>query len=146
MTTTPTLQVQSDCIQEMHSLSFICISVVHFRFLFFLSGLWAEVLNWRKSSQVADLVVRNATIYTSDAALPFADSMAVRGGRILRVGTYSSIKVMPRIYLSYSFVLLTLFFNLSFRMYICNLLLCKRANWALYLVEYWSWFMRLHGI
>nr|GMD71912.1 putative amidohydrolase YtcJ [Ipomoea batatas] len=50
----------------------------------------AKVLKWRKS--FADLVIRNATIYTSDASLPFADSMAIRAGRILRLGTYSSIK------------------------------------------------------
>ncbi|KAG6506020.1 hypothetical protein ZIOFF_031335 [Zingiber officinale] len=40
----------------------------------------------------ADMVVMNATIYTSDPSLPFAQAMAVRDGRILRVGSYSSIK------------------------------------------------------
>lgn len=34
----------------------------------------------------------NATIYTSDPSLPFADAMAVRNGRILRVGNYSSVQ------------------------------------------------------
>ncbi|PKI63025.1 hypothetical protein CRG98_016664, partial [Punica granatum] len=43
-------------------------------------------------SPLADLVVKNATIYTSDASLPFADSMAIRSGRILRVGSYSSLQ------------------------------------------------------
>ncbi|CAH9058318.1 unnamed protein product [Cuscuta europaea] len=52
--------------------------------------------NLRTYSHFADLVVRNATIYTSDETLPFADSMAIRGGRILRVGTYSSIQELVR--------------------------------------------------
>ncbi|PIN21975.1 N-substituted formamide deformylase [Handroanthus impetiginosus] len=47
---------------------------------------------WLRCGDVADLVVTNETIYTSDAAFPFADSMAVRGGRILRVGKYSSMQ------------------------------------------------------
>ncbi|XP_004244770.1 protein LONG AFTER FAR-RED 3 isoform X2 [Solanum lycopersicum] len=53
------------------------------------------LLNWRSSSflsEGADLLVTNGTIYTSDEALPFADSMAIGNGRILRVGNYSSIK------------------------------------------------------
>ncbi|KAL5570594.1 hypothetical protein UlMin_027169 [Ulmus minor] len=41
---------------------------------------------------MADLVVKNAVIYTSEDSLPFADSMAVRHGRLLRVGNYSSLK------------------------------------------------------
>ncbi|KAG2668889.1 hypothetical protein I3843_14G009800 [Carya illinoinensis] len=44
------------------------------------------------SSPVADLVLRNAVIFTSDESLPFADSMAVRNGRILRIGNYSFVK------------------------------------------------------
>ncbi|XP_059304732.1 protein LONG AFTER FAR-RED 3 isoform X4 [Lycium ferocissimum] len=61
----------------------------------------ADLLNWRSSSsclseEVADLLVTNGTIYTSDEALPFADSMAIRNGRILRVGNYSSIKKLER--------------------------------------------------
>ncbi|ONI20834.1 hypothetical protein PRUPE_2G036100 [Prunus persica] len=51
-----------------------------------------QLLSWR--SPMADLVVKNAKIYTSDESLPFADSMAVRSGRVLRVGNYSSIKDM----------------------------------------------------
>ncbi|KAM7472624.1 hypothetical protein LguiA_010807 [Lonicera macranthoides] len=47
---------------------------------------------WYSSSVVADLLVSNGTIYTSDASLPFADSMAVRNGRILRIGNYSFVK------------------------------------------------------
>lgn len=48
---------------------------------------------WLHGGEVVDLLVTNGTIYTSDAAFPFADSMAIRGGRILRVGNYSSVKV-----------------------------------------------------
>ncbi|KAF8398253.1 hypothetical protein HHK36_017180 [Tetracentron sinense] len=40
---------------------------------------------------MADLVVTNAVIYTSDSSLPFAEAMAVRDGRIIRVGNYSSV-------------------------------------------------------
>ncbi|RVW22263.1 hypothetical protein CK203_099397 [Vitis vinifera] len=63
-------------------------------------GCFADWSNLRwslslQSSPVADLVVRNALIYTSDAALPFADSMAVSNGRILRVGNYSSVVQVP---------------------------------------------------
>ncbi|CAL9781160.1 unnamed protein product [Musa acuminata subsp. burmannicoides] len=47
---------------------------------------------WKWSRISADLVVMNATIYTSDPSLPFAQAMAVRGGRILRVGSYSSVE------------------------------------------------------
>uniref|UniRef100_A0A5B7BBP1 Amidohydrolase 3 domain-containing protein n=1 Tax=Davidia involucrata TaxID=16924 RepID=A0A5B7BBP1_DAVIN len=53
------------------------------------------LLNLRTSSSpsvVADLLVTNGIIYTSDASLPFADSMAVRNGRILRIGNYSSVQ------------------------------------------------------
>ena len=49
--------------------------------------------NWGWTRQVADLLVINGTIYTSDSSLPFADSMAVRNGRILRIGDYSSVQV-----------------------------------------------------
>ncbi|KAL3632450.1 Protein LONG AFTER FAR-RED 3 [Castilleja foliolosa] len=47
---------------------------------------------WLHRGEAADLVVTNGTIYTSDAALPFADSMAIRGGQILRLGAYSSLQ------------------------------------------------------
>ncbi|GMN51481.1 hypothetical protein TIFTF001_020637 [Ficus carica] len=40
----------------------------------------------------ADLLLRNAVIYTSNDSLPFADSLAVRHGRILRLGNYSSLQ------------------------------------------------------
>ncbi|XP_011020404.1 PREDICTED: uncharacterized protein LOC105122806 isoform X1 [Populus euphratica] len=40
----------------------------------------------------ADLIVKNAVIFTSDASMPVADSMAIQNGRILRVGNYSSLQ------------------------------------------------------
>uniref|UniRef100_A0A453GP36 Amidohydrolase 3 domain-containing protein n=1 Tax=Aegilops tauschii subsp. strangulata TaxID=200361 RepID=A0A453GP36_AEGTS len=40
----------------------------------------------------ADMILANATIYTADPARPFAAAMAVRAGRVLRVGTYDSLK------------------------------------------------------
>ncbi|KAL8125221.1 hypothetical protein AgCh_012776 [Apium graveolens] len=44
--------------------------------------------------QVADLLVTNGSIYTSDSSLPFADSMAVGNGRILGIGNYSSLEAL----------------------------------------------------
>ncbi|KAM5551683.1 hypothetical protein ABKV19_026502 [Rosa sericea] len=53
---------------------------------------YRQWFSWR--SPAADLVVKNAKIYTIDESLPLADSMAVRNGRILRIGSYSSIQDM----------------------------------------------------
>jgi predicted amidohydrolase YtcJ len=39
----------------------------------------------------ADLIVHNATIYTVDAARPTAEAIAVRGGRIARVGSNAAV-------------------------------------------------------
>ncbi|XP_058196390.1 protein LONG AFTER FAR-RED 3 isoform X3 [Rhododendron vialii] len=44
------------------------------------------------SPSVADLFVTNGFIYTSDSSLPVADSMAIRAGRVLRVGNHSSLQ------------------------------------------------------
>ncbi|KAG8363710.1 hypothetical protein BUALT_Bualt19G0050700 [Buddleja alternifolia] len=54
-----------------------------------LINCWILAERW---FQVAaeDLLVMNGSIYTSDAALPFADSMAIRDGRILHLGNYST--------------------------------------------------------
>ncbi|KAL0725567.1 hypothetical protein Bca4012_040166 [Brassica carinata] len=41
---------------------------------------------------VADLLVTNGTIFTSDKSLPFADSMAIRNGRVLKVGSFTTLK------------------------------------------------------
>uniref|UniRef100_A0A0D6R1A8 Amidohydrolase 3 domain-containing protein n=2 Tax=Araucaria cunninghamii TaxID=56994 RepID=A0A0D6R1A8_ARACU len=39
----------------------------------------------------AQLVIKNAVIYTSDPSLPWAESMAIRSGRILALGNFSSL-------------------------------------------------------
>uniref|UniRef100_A0A1D1YF34 Putative amidohydrolase ytcJ n=1 Tax=Anthurium amnicola TaxID=1678845 RepID=A0A1D1YF34_9ARAE len=61
-----------------------------------LSLLLLPALNTRwwslRSSLVADLLVWNGTIFTSDPSLPFAEAMAVARGKILRVGNYSSLQ------------------------------------------------------
>uniref|UniRef100_A0A2P2KGP9 Uncharacterized protein LOC101501162 isoform X5 n=1 Tax=Rhizophora mucronata TaxID=61149 RepID=A0A2P2KGP9_RHIMU len=55
-------------------------------------GLW-KLASSKSSREVkADLIIKNGVIFTSDASLPFADSMAVAGGWILRVGNYSSVQ------------------------------------------------------
>lgn len=45
------------------------------------------------------MILANATIYTADPARPFADAMAIRAGRVLRVGTYESVKVVSMLQL-----------------------------------------------
>jgi hypothetical protein len=40
------------------------------------------------------MILANATIYTADPARHLADAMAIRAGRVLRVGTYESVKVV----------------------------------------------------
>lgn len=59
---------------------------------FSFSDFWA----WKSqlSQPVADLVLRNGVIYTSDDSLPFADSMAVANGRVLCVGNRSFVQVI----------------------------------------------------
>ncbi|PIA48130.1 hypothetical protein AQUCO_01400604v1 [Aquilegia coerulea] len=82
--------------------------------IFFLSALLAAILsiflfpalntsttinkwlNLKSSIKIADLVVTNAFIYTSDSSFPFAESMAIRDGRILRVGNHSSFQDLLR--------------------------------------------------
>ncbi|KAM3335927.1 hypothetical protein ACQJBY_030083 [Aegilops geniculata] len=49
-------------------------------------------LPWAPRGRFADMILANATIYTADPARPFAAAMAVRAGRVLRVGTYDSLK------------------------------------------------------
>ncbi|CAN8279522.1 unnamed protein product [Cochlearia groenlandica] len=41
---------------------------------------------------VADLLVSNGTIFTSDPTSPFVDSMAILNGKVLKVGNFSSLK------------------------------------------------------
>ncbi|XP_078178771.1 amidohydrolase family isoform X1 [Carex rostrata] len=65
------------------------VALLAIAFLPSFNPFWSS---WRKGRQVAEMVVLNATIYTSDASLPFAEAMAVRNGRILGVGNYSTIQ------------------------------------------------------
>ncbi|KAI0497471.1 hypothetical protein KFK09_020699 [Dendrobium nobile] len=60
-------------------------------FVFLLLNPSRRHLIWVRDS-AADLVVRNANIYTSDASIPFAEAMAVRNGRILRIGTDAHVR------------------------------------------------------
>ncbi|KAJ6704835.1 IMIDAZOLONEPROPIONASE [Salix purpurea] len=55
---------------------------------------WLSLVLKRLSTKelAADLIVKNAVIFTSDASMPVADSMAIQNGRILRVGNYSSLQ------------------------------------------------------
>ncbi|XP_024962310.1 uncharacterized protein LOC112502592 [Cynara cardunculus var. scolymus] len=59
---------------------------------------WRNRLWWLPSTFsstsgiAADLLVTNGTIYTSDSSLLFADSMAIRDGRIIRIGNYSFVQ------------------------------------------------------
>lgn len=59
---------------------------------------FADFLTWKKLPQstlplVADLIIRNGVIYTSDDSLPFANSMAVANGKVLRIGNNSFVQV-----------------------------------------------------
>lgn len=40
----------------------------------------------------ADLIVTNGVIFTGDDSLLFADSMAIKSGRIVSVGNYSAVQ------------------------------------------------------
>lgn len=61
----------------------------------FLLSPFTKMSNLRQSTDTADLLVANAFIYTSDPSLPYADSMAVKDGRIVRVGNYSFVQKAP---------------------------------------------------
>ncbi|TYJ31371.1 hypothetical protein E1A91_A06G193700v1 [Gossypium mustelinum] len=72
----------------------IAIFLSVFFFPLFNSTYW---LKWRASlipstKFGADLIVKNGVIFTSDPSFPFANSMAIRDGRILRIGNYSSLQ------------------------------------------------------
>ncbi|KAI3844212.1 hypothetical protein MKX03_032283 [Papaver bracteatum] len=58
---------------------------------------WSLKSRLSSSLEVADLVVTNAVIYTSDSSLPFAQAMAIRHGRIIRIGTHSSVQDLLRL-------------------------------------------------
>ncbi|KAL9233820.1 hypothetical protein vseg_008767 [Gypsophila vaccaria] len=63
-----------------------------------LSGILGSIISiiFLKTSPkkpvVAELLVTNGFIYTSDPSLPFADFMAIRDGRILGIGNFSSVQ------------------------------------------------------
>ncbi|RZC82740.1 hypothetical protein C5167_045527 [Papaver somniferum] len=57
---------------------------------------WSLKSRLSSSLEVADLVVTNAVIYTSDFSLPFAQAMAIRNGRLIRIGTHSSVQDLLR--------------------------------------------------
>ncbi|KAF9591655.1 hypothetical protein IFM89_005236 [Coptis chinensis] len=77
------------------------------KFILFLSAFSAALLatlnffnpNWmgfELSPKYADLVVTNTLIYTSDSSLPLAEAMAIRNGRIFRVGNNSAVQDLLR--------------------------------------------------
>jgi hypothetical protein len=59
--------------------------VRHFAFAVF--GLFAPIAAAVAQQPPADLVVTHARIYTADQARPFGEALAVRGGKIIYVGT-----------------------------------------------------------
>jgi predicted amidohydrolase YtcJ len=64
------------------------IQVVLFSFLLFLGGCQKQK---KASSEDADLVIRNARVYTVDSQQPWAQAVAVKGGRIAWVGEESGV-------------------------------------------------------
>ena len=53
--------------------------------------LLSSAVGFAQSREVADLVLHNATIYTMDAENPVASAIAIKGDRILAVGTRSDV-------------------------------------------------------
>jgi hypothetical protein len=88
-----------------HTTARWALSSLYLSLCFFFYKLFSEKLfywkDWlslglkRLSTKklAADLIVKNAVIFTSDASMPVADSMAIQNGRILRVGNFSSLQV-----------------------------------------------------
>ncbi|XP_006854791.2 uncharacterized protein LOC18444562 isoform X1 [Amborella trichopoda] len=83
------------CLMEVRSFLFlfsICFTAA-IAILLKHSSTWVpRVLMRRTHSKVADLVVTNATIFTSHHSLLFAEAMAIQDSRILHVGNYSSVQ------------------------------------------------------
>jgi predicted amidohydrolase YtcJ len=50
----------------------------------------------READPVVDLLIYNGRVYTGDPAAPIAEALAIRGNRILRVGTNREIKRLRR--------------------------------------------------
>ncbi|KAK4746232.1 hypothetical protein SAY87_012544 [Trapa incisa] len=75
--------------------AFIVLLLAILPFTVLNTSFWSIVrslLPFAPLSPLADLLVKNATIYTSDDSLLYADSMAIRSGRILRVGSYANLQ------------------------------------------------------
>ncbi len=47
-------------------------------------------------SEAPDLIVRNATIYTVDSAMPMAQALAIKDGRFILVGTNAEVDAIAR--------------------------------------------------
>ena len=45
-----------------------------------------------KKAETADLILKNAKVYTQDLELPWAEAVACRDGRIIRVGSYEDME------------------------------------------------------
>lgn len=64
-----------------------------FRLLFVCaSALWGSVAVLAASDNSADLIITNARIYTVNEKQPWAEAVAVRGGKILAVGSVRAIE------------------------------------------------------
>ena len=50
----------------------------------------------READPAVDLLIYNGRVYTGDPAAPMAEAVAVKGNRILRVGTNREIKRLRR--------------------------------------------------
>uniref|UniRef100_A0A803P2A0 Amidohydrolase 3 domain-containing protein n=1 Tax=Cannabis sativa TaxID=3483 RepID=A0A803P2A0_CANSA len=76
--------------------SFIWVSASLAILLLALSLSYFSKSQWTSSPMpiTADFILTNALIFTSDDTIPFADSMAIRRGTLLRVGNYSSLKAV----------------------------------------------------
>lgn len=73
----------------------------------------------------ADLILTNAVIFTSDDSLPFADSMAVHNGMVLRLGNLSALQVLHFV----PFNLITLDFRLGIFVFLFNVTSHFHRTW-----------------
>ncbi|KAK9055991.1 hypothetical protein SSX86_027078 [Deinandra increscens subsp. villosa] len=81
----------------IHLSSFTSSISYHHQLFLADASSWSRQSSWFSSTSpssetAADLLVTNGTIYTSDSSLLFADSMAIRDGRILRIGNHSFVQ------------------------------------------------------
>ncbi|TKY49710.1 putative amidohydrolase YtcJ [Spatholobus suberectus] len=70
---------------------FLAIVSLHLLHLTYFVTPWKK-LPLLSPHEVADLILTNGVIYTSDDSLPFAHSMAVGNGRVLRLGNHSYVQ------------------------------------------------------